>query len=271
MDDSAVMALAAEVMPLWRTGRQVPPFTSTHPDLDMPTAYRVAAEVRRRREAAGERAVGRKVGYTNRAVQAAFGGDGPAWGWMYDSTVLDADDPRASAVLGDLAEPKIEPEIVLGLSSPPQPGMTDAELMACVEWVAHGFEIVHSPFPGWRYRPADTVLTFGHHGALLLGPRREVAGDRARWQHDLHTFHVTLSRDGTPVDEGVATNVLGGPLEVLRALTDLAARDGANPPLAAGEMVSTGTLTFAHDVAPRERWSTTLHGIDLPGLDLRFR
>jgi 2-oxo-3-hexenedioate decarboxylase len=77
MDDDGVAALADQAMALWRTGRQVPTFTFLHPDLDLPAAYRVAAEVRRRREAAGERAVGRKVGYTNRSLWAELGGTGP--------------------------------------------------------------------------------------------------------------------------------------------------------------------------------------------------
>jgi 2-oxo-3-hexenedioate decarboxylase len=44
------------------------------------------------------------------------------------------------------------------------------------------------------------------------------------------------------------------------------ASDDLNPPLRAGELVTTGTLTRAFPVAAGERWSTTLSGIDLPGL-----
>jgi 2-oxo-3-hexenedioate decarboxylase len=38
------------------------------------------------------------------------------------------------------------------------------------------------------------------------------------------------------------------------------ARDQVNPPLAAGEVVTTGTLTPARPVAPGETWSTELMG-----------
>jgi 2-keto-4-pentenoate hydratase len=40
--------------------------------------------------------------------------------------------------------------------------------------------------------------------------------------------------------------------------------------LAAGEVVITGTLTRAYQVRPGEIWSTSLSGIPLPGLSLRF-
>jgi 2-oxo-3-hexenedioate decarboxylase len=72
---------------------------------------------------------------------------------MYDRTVIDADDPRAGDVLADLPEARIEPEIVLGLSTPPRPGMTAGDALACVGWVAHAFEIVFSPFPAGASDP----------------------------------------------------------------------------------------------------------------------
>jgi 2-oxo-3-hexenedioate decarboxylase len=43
------------------------------------------------------------------------------------------------------------------------------------------------------------------------------------------------------------------------------------PPLAAGEVVTTGSLTSALLVAPGETWSTTLSGIALPPLAITFK
>jgi len=65
--------------------------------------------------------------------------------------------------------------------------------------------------------------------------------------------------------------VLDGPLSALRHLVGLLAHDAVNPPLAAGEIVTTGTLTRAMPVKPGETWSTSLTGIDLPGLAIAFR
>ena len=59
--------------------------------------------------------------------------------------------------LGDFAEPRIEPEIVFGLSAAPSPDMDEAALMDCIDWVAHGYEIVQSIFPRWKFKPEDTV------------------------------------------------------------------------------------------------------------------
>jgi 2-oxo-3-hexenedioate decarboxylase len=40
------------------------------------------------------------------------------------------------------------------------------------------------------------------------------------------------------------------------------------PPLAAGDVITTGTLTDAQPLAPRQRWQTRLEGVPLPGLSL---
>jgi 2-oxo-3-hexenedioate decarboxylase len=72
------------------------------------------------------------------------------------------------------------------------------------------------------------------------------------------------------IDHGRSAAVLGGPLSALRHLVGLLARDPDNPPLAAGEIVTTGTLTRAMPVKPGETWSTALDGIALEGIRLRF-
>ena len=43
------------------------------------------------------------------------------------------------------------------------------------------------------------------------------------------------------------------------------------PPLAAGEIVSTSTLTDARPVAPGKTWSTAFEGLPLNGLEASFR
>jgi 2-oxo-3-hexenedioate decarboxylase len=51
---------------------------------------------------------------------------------------------------------------------------------------------------------------------------------------------------------------------------ELLARDPDNPPLAAGEIISTGTLTRALPCLAGETWTTSLNGIALEGVEIRF-
>jgi len=72
------------------------------------------------------------------------------------------------------------------------------------------------------------------------------------------------------MDRGRGSNVLEGPLSVIRHVTGLLESDPDNPPLAAGELVATGTLTRALPVKAGETWTTKLNGIALEGIGLRF-
>ena len=65
-----------------------------------------------------------------------------------------------------------------------------------------------------------------------------------------------------------AANVLDGPLSALRHLVGLVMDDPSSSKLRAGEIVSTGTLTRAMPIAPGERWSTKLSGIQLSGISV---
>jgi 2-keto-4-pentenoate hydratase len=184
---------------------------------------------------------------------------------MTDRSVFDLQRSGAFS-LQRFAEPRIEPEIVFGLSVVPSPEMDEAALMRCIGWVAHGFEIVHSIFPNWKFTPAETLAANALHGALLIGPKRGIVGARNRWVQDIATFEVALYRNGKLADRGRAENVLGSPLSALRHVVQLLADDQVNPPLVAGEIVTTGTLTRALPVAAGETWRTELKGVGLDGL-----
>jgi 2-oxo-3-hexenedioate decarboxylase len=266
--DAALRDIAAEAEAAFSAGpRQAQPFTSRYPDLTMDDAYRVTALANGMRVAKGYRPVGRKIGFTNRRIWDEYGVHAPVWGYVYDRTLHDL---AAPIPLAALAEPKIEPEIMLGLSRAPSPAMDDAALLTCIDWVAHGYEIVQSIYPGWKFAPPDAVIVDGHHGALLIGPRHEIGAKAAGWLHSLTSFEIELFCDGKLMDKGHALNVLEGPLSTVRYLMDLLARDPDNPPLAAGEIISTGTLTRALPVKPGENWTTKLNGIALEDASLRF-
>ena len=81
-------------------------------------------------------------------------------------------------------------------------------------------------------------------GELLFGPRHSITAYAEDWSRTLSTFEINLGRDGTVVDYGRASNVLDGPVSALH-LVDILVRDQVNSPLAADEIVTTGTLTRA--------------------------
>jgi 2-oxo-3-hexenedioate decarboxylase len=258
--------IAREILSALESGRQIEPFSLRRPSFSTRDAYAVTAILRRLREEEGAAQIGRKIGFTNRGIWAEYGVYEPIWGDVYDTTASEVPADGVIRVL-HLPEPRIEPEIVLGLADDLHPGMDERDILGALAWVAHGFEIVQSVFPGWRFAAADCIANGGLHGALFVGPRLAIHGrDRDGLFKALPSFSITLHGDGEKVDAGKGANVLDGPLSALKHLAEVLARDDLNPPLRAGELVTTGTLTRAFPVAAGEKWSTTLSGIDLPGL-----
>lgn len=261
--------IAAEIFPLFGIGRQITPFSGRPGGITSTVAYRVVARLQETRSAQGEKPIGRKIGFTNRTIWAEYGVYAPIWGYVTNRSVYDLGTSKAVPLAG-FAEPRIEPEIVFGLERAPAPDMDEAVLLGCIDWIAHGFEIVQSIYPHWKFTAADSIAANGLHGALLIGPRHAAKPRAGEWLQELSTFDIELDRSGVLVDRGRAANVLDGPLSALHHLVGLLARDPDNPPLQAGEIVTTGTLTRAIPVMPGESWQTRLRGIALDGIALRF-
>jgi 2-keto-4-pentenoate hydratase len=268
-DSGALQAIAAEAFDALRNTRQVLPFSARPGGLSVQQAYQITPLVRRMYEAEGARALGRKIGFTNRTIWEQYGVYAPIWGYVFDRSVRDLAAIDALP-LGSFSEPRIEPEIMFELAASPSPDMDENALADCIAWVALGFEIVQSIFPGWKFEAGDTIAANGVHGALLIGPRQPFAAHAGQWRRRLGSFSIELNCNGRLIDRGHAENVLGGPLTALRHLVGLLSRDPVNPPLAAGEIVSTGTLTKAMPVAPGEIWTAAPEGVGLDPIRLRF-
>lgn len=270
--DQLTDATAREVFAALREARQIAPFSTSETALSVSDAYRVTAGLRTLRLASGDKHAGRKIGFTNRTIWDEYGVHAPIWGDMYDSTIFRTDgNGKGTLALNGLCEPRIEPEIVFGLAAPVSADMDYKAILSRLAWIAHGFEVVHSIYPGWKFTIADTVACGGLHGRLIVGPRQPVSGFAApALISELATFTLQLHRGGALIDSGTGANVLDSPLRALRHLAGVLESDSHNPPLKEGEIVTTGTLTRAFSVAPGESWTTRLHGIDLPGLEVDF-
>lgn len=231
--------------------------------------YRIAQGLHAERISAGWKPAGRKIGFTNRSIWPRYGVYQPIFGFVYDHTVIDAPDNVATVKLAGLVQPRIEPEICFGLGASPPVSKEPADILRAIEWVAHSIEIVHCSLPGWQMQVGDATAANGLHGALVVGrrvPMREFKYAVTR----LPGLKVTLRKGDAVIDRGMGSNVLDSPLLALAHLAEVLAAQSAFPQLAAGEIVSTGTMTDAAPLAAGETWSTEFAGNELPGLTVRF-
>lgn len=261
MSQANIDAISEELLALLGSGRERARLTDTWPGLDLPAAYRVADAVRQRRVLGGDRWAGRKIGFTNHHMWDAYDVKAPIWGPMYEGSIRQQ--PGSQVELGGFPNPKIEPEIIFGIAAPLHAGMDEQDIAGCIDWISLGFELVSSIYPGWKFQASDAVAAFGLHASLVVGERIPVASGED-WIDQLAGFEVRLLRDGVVVAEGGGVDVLGSPLSALRHLNEIVSNPAYGPPLAAGEIITTGTLTLAMSVAPGESWTAEASGIDLP-------
>jgi 2-oxo-3-hexenedioate decarboxylase len=263
--------LARELAAAYASRRMiaVPP-SARDSGFDLSAAYAVEAEFTRLRQSAGRTTVGRKVGFANRAMWRVLKLDTLLWAHMYDDTVHYVEHGTASLPIARMYSPRIEPEIVFRLRKPL--GVSESEpaaVLEAVDWLALGFEIIDCVFPEWKCQPVDFVASFGLHAALVVGePRRIEAAMIPALVDELTRFTVRLMKNGELVEEGSGRNVLRSPALCLGELAAAVARQPQAEALAAGEVISSGTLTTSHPIKPGETWSAAVDGIDLPGLSI---
>ena len=263
--DNDIRAIARTILDAQDHAASIEPITSVEPDFDLDAAYAVADLVHRSKVSRGATPIGRKIGFTNSSLWIEYNVHEPIWAYVYDTTVTQLQRPSGTCSMQGLVEPKIEPEIVVRLGNSVDASMSIDDIIASIDWIAHGFEIVQSHFPDWRFQAPDTVASGGLHGKLIVGPPRIVAEIGDDPVSTLASFSLDLSCDGTRIESGTGENVLGNPIAAITHLTKLL---GSENRLAAGEIITTGTITGAYSIAAGQSWQTTLSGIALPDLSV---
>ena len=272
MSQDEIDAIARELMSAYETGRMVSAPPSQKPGFDVNASYAVEAKLKHLREEAGHKAVGRKVGYANKAMWRVLTLETLVWAHMYDDTVHYTESNSATLTLPKARSLKIEPEIVFGLREQLVGGKPDATAaLGAVEWLALGFEIIDCPFSDWQFQPSDFVASFGLHAALVIGERLQVGRDNiATLVETLAKFKVRMSKNGEFVEEGSGRNSLKSPALCLAELSTAIAKRFPAEPLSGGEIVSSGTLTAGHSLEKNDLWKAELGGLPLPPLTLRL-
>lgn len=265
-------SLARELLSAHETGQMVPIPPSARPGFHLNTAYEVEARLKQLREAAGHKAVGRKVGYANKAMWRVLKLETLVWAHMYDDTVHHNDSNSATLTPPYYRSLKIEPEVVFGLKGPiTAEGLDATAALESTEWLAMGFEIIDCPFPDWQFQPSDFVASLGLHTALVIGEKMQVKPDLiAKLVEELPRFKARMSKNGEFIEEGSGRNSLRSPALCLAELSTAVLRRFPTQPLDAGEIVSSGTLTAGHPTDRGDLWKVDLEGLSLPPLTLRF-
>ena len=250
-----IQKAASEVFRSLDSAVQITPFSKRGILFSQEEAYAIARDVTTMR---GGHVVGRKIGFTNRSIWPIYNVHEPIWGMITDKTIRYSSGNQVTVNLSGFCEPRVEPEIVVGLNRtiPHNPSISD--LVDCISWIAPGFEIVHSIYPNWDFVVGDTIISGGLHGRLIVGRKYEPPENL---EAVLNSMSVELFLAEKIIEEGLGSNVLNGPISALKYLQKGIENHEGEPELKPGDIVTTGTLTDAKPILAGEEWSALFTGV----------
>lgn len=239
LDRDTIQDLADRLDQARRSRTLITRLTDEHRDLTEDEAYAIADRGMELREAAGERVVGAKLGFTSAAMQKALGVDSPNYGWLTDPMIVS--DARVS--LGELIHPKAEPEIAFLLGEDiAGPAVSAAHVLSATAYVMPIIEVVDSRFVGFRFRALDNTADNSSAGKVVLGTRV------TRPTFDLSRVGVVVTVDGHLLYTSSGAAAFGHPAASVAWLVRRLARSGRG--LKAGHLVISGGLTGPIELAP---------------------
>jgi 2-oxopent-4-enoate/cis-2-oxohex-4-enoate hydratase len=254
MDANRIAALGDELFQALRERRVLAPLTQREADITIDDAYRISLHMLRRREAEGERVIGKKIGVTSKPVQDMLNVHQPDFGFLTDTMQFE-DGATVSLSKAGLIQPRAEGEIAFMLRADLQgPGVTREDVLAATAWVAPCFEIVDSRIRDWQIRIQDTVADNASCGVFVIGPQR--TDPRAL---DLAAASMQMFRNGAPAGSGLGSAVQGHPAEAVAWLANTLGAFGI--PFKAGELILSGSLAPLVPAAAGDRFTMDIDGM----------
>jgi 2-oxo-hept-3-ene-1,7-dioate hydratase len=222
-----------------------------YPGITLDDAYAVQAALVARKEAAGARAIGWKIGLTSRAMQQALAIDTPDSGVLLDDMLFP---DGATIPQGRFIQPRIEAEIAFVMQAPLSgTAVTRDEVLAATAHVAPALEILDTrilradPATGQPRRIFDTVSDNAANAGVVLGAQRHAVE-----AVDLRWTGAIVTRDGVVEETGLGAGVLNDPVTGILWLVHRLARYGQG--IAAGEVLLSGSFIRPVEAPPGSRF-----------------
>jgi 2-oxo-hept-3-ene-1,7-dioate hydratase len=210
-DDQRAEAVA-QLLEAHRTKKPCVQLSRTFPDIEIEDAYAISSAISERRQKAGGRVVGHKIGLTSKAMQASSQIDEPDYGYIFDDMVLE---DGAKVRHADYCVPRVEPELTFVLKEPLKgPGVSVIDVLRATEYVIPSIEIIDARVQNPR-KIFDTVADNAAAAGLVLGGR-PVKPDEV----DLRWVGAAFYRNSEIEETGLAAGVLGHPARAIAWLAN---------------------------------------------------
>ena len=253
MDSSAVNSLAEALYGALRECRTLPPLTTSNPEITIDDSYEVSLGILARRQAAGERLIGKKIGVTSRVVMDALGVHQPDFGFL--TNAMKVADGAIVPLAGRMIQPRAEAEIAFRLKRDlAGPGIDAAAVITATESVHACFEIVDSRIADWKIRIEDTVADNASCGIFVIGSEAVDPRD-----FDFETCGAVVWKNDAIISTGAGAAALGSPLNAVAWLANTLGAYGIT--LSAGDVILSGSLVPLEPIAPGDRLRVKIAGL----------
>lgn len=234
LTDQEHRAIAAELADAEERHVLLPRITARYPEAEVEDSYAIQRIWRESRQAQGHRIVGRKIGLTSKAMQAATGITEPDYGVMFEDTVV-----QTGQILDfdAFTNVRVEVELAFVLREPLEgPSCTLFDVMRATEYVTPALEVLNSHIELEGRTIVDTIADNAAYGAMVVGgnPTRPDAVD-------LRRVGTLLYRNETIEETGLAAGVLNHPGTGVAWLANKMHQHGDR--LEAGELILAGSFT----------------------------
>ncbi|TIC81763.1 fumarylacetoacetate hydrolase family protein [Nocardioides sp. GY 10127] len=234
--------------------------TDEREGLDIELAYAAQDLYLAKKQDAGERLVGVKLGLTSAAKQKRMGITAPLTAWLTDAMEIAPEEPLP---VDSLIHPRVEPEIVFVMGKRLEgPNVTVREALAAVDRVHAGLEVIDSRYRDFSFALPDVIADNASSARYVVSPY-SVGPDEL----DLVLEGITLSVDGAVTATATGAAVQGHPAAALALAANALAERGLA--IEAGQVVLTGGMTdaeFLHPGSVITAEFTTLGSISIAGV-----
>jgi 2-oxo-3-hexenedioate decarboxylase len=259
LDHDTILGLAEHLENAELQAYDVVKITDAHPDMDWDDAYAVQDEIRRRKEARGNKTAGLKCGLTSFAKMKQMGVETPVFGFISDYMAR----PDGGEIkISELIHPKVEAEICIVTKAPLRgPGCHLAAVMAATDFVVPAVEVIDSRYRDFKFDLKSVIADNTSSSRFVIGGR-----SRELDELDLRTLGVVLEINGEIRTMACGAAVLGHPLAAVAMLANHLGARGQEIP--AGTFIMTGGVTEAITVKAGD--SVTVRYQDIGTVSMRF-
>ena len=231
---------------------EISKITDDYPQMDYEDAFDIQWEIRRRKEARGNKVVGMKMGLTSWAKMSQMGVEHPCYGFLADYFSVD---DGGELKVDELIHPKIEAELAFVLKEDLNgPGVHIGDVLKATDLVMPAVEVIDSRYKDFKFDLKSVIADNSSSSRFLTGGVAKPVSEL-----DLKTLGVVMMINGEVIQTGAGAAVLGHPASSVAMLANMLAERGEM--LKAGTFIMIGAITAAVSVNKGDSFTVLFDGL----------